>query len=113
MVDRGDWDGYGVLMYTKLYPSGARIQYNDEGHYHREDGPAIIAWWRGGKMCLDHGIVYKAWYLNGLFHREDGPVREWDDEIGNEYWLFGEMVSAEKFGSEFVLAEKMARIVEK
>lgn len=40
---------------------------NEDGQYHREDGPAI----------KQNGVLY--WYLNGLCHRENGPAIEWKD----------------------------------
>ena len=36
------------------------------GDYHRENRPAI-----------ERSNGYKAWYINGLRHREDGPAVEW------------------------------------
>ena len=42
---------------------------NEEGQYHRTDGPAID---RGGGG-------YRAWYVNGQRHRADGPAIEWTD----------------------------------
>ena len=39
-------------------------------------------------MVYDDG--YKAWYLNGVLHREDGPAEEWAD--GDKWWyLNGEL----------------------
>jgi hypothetical protein len=36
---------------------------------------------------FDSGTRY--WYLNGKYHREDGPAIEWADG-SNEWWLNGE-----------------------
>jgi hypothetical protein len=36
---------------------------------------------------FDNGTRY--WYLNGKYHREDGPAIEWADG-SNEWWLNGE-----------------------
>jgi hypothetical protein len=39
---------------------------------------------------------YKAWYLNGQRHREDGPAIEYAD--GGKYWyLNGELLTEEEF----------------
>jgi hypothetical protein len=41
------------------------------------------------KLIIDkHGTKY--WYLNGCFHREDGPAIEWTDG-GREWWLNGNL----------------------
>ena len=53
--------------------------YNEEGLYHREDGPAI-EWGDGTKL----------WYLNGELHREDGPAKEWADG-DKSWWINGEL----------------------
>ena len=59
---------------------------NDNGGFHREDGPAIIwsdgtkEWYFNDKrhrvdgpaMILSYG--YKQWWINGKLHREDGPA---------------------------------------
>jgi len=37
----------------------------------------------------------KSWFLNGKYHREDGPAREYAD--GNKFWfLSGERVTEEE-----------------
>ena len=40
--------------------------FNNEGQYHKIDGPAVI--WPDG---------YKAWYKDGQRHRIDGPAAIW------------------------------------
>ena len=53
---------------------------NDNGGFHREDGPSII-WSNGDKL----------WCINGDFHREDGPsiIPSYGDKLwyinGNRY----------------------------
>ena len=48
---------------------------NDDGKFHRTDGPAVVS--PNGK--------YKHWYVDGLTHRTDGPaiIR---DTSGIEIW---------------------------
>ena len=47
-------------------------------------------WFLNGEYHREDGPAiefisgYKAWYLNGEFHREDGPAVEWCD--GDKYW---------------------------
>lgn len=55
-------DDYGTIRW-----------YNEQGQFHRENGPAV-EWANGSKF----------WYLNDQRHREDGPAVEWDD--GNKEW---------------------------
>jgi hypothetical protein len=47
---------------------------NEQGKYHREDGPAII--WRNGLM---------QWRVNGKRHRLDGPAAI--SNIGKTTWF--------------------------
>jgi hypothetical protein len=44
---------------------GNKFWYNENGIYHREDGPAV-EWVDGAKT----------WYFNGKVHRLDGPAIE-------------------------------------
>ena len=46
---------------------------NENGEYHREDGPAFIG-----------ANGYQEWYINGKRHREDGPAVI--DADGTQYW---------------------------
>jgi hypothetical protein len=50
---------------------------NEQGLYHRDDGPAIE--WSDGS---------REWYVNGKNHRLDGPAVEWSDG-GREWWVDG------------------------
>ena len=69
-VNHKYYDGLRVNGYKCPY-------YNDNGFYHREDGPAIE--WANGS---------KAWYINGLRHREDGPAIEWAN--GSKAWYLND-----------------------
>lgn len=42
---------------------GSRRWYNDQGKFHREDGPAV-----------EWALGATEYYLNGICHREDGPA---------------------------------------
>ncbi len=48
--------------------------WNEQGQFHREDGPAIE--WQNKT---------KSWYLNGLRHRIDGPAVEFVN--GDKYYF--------------------------
>ena len=61
--------------------NGTIFYKNENGDFHREDGPAII--------CSD-GRKY--WYKNGKFHREDGPAEIWPNGT-KMWWLNGEIYS--------------------
>jgi hypothetical protein len=76
---------------------GAIRYENEDGQYHREDGPAIE--WSNG---------YKAWLINGQYHREDGPARIWPD--GTErYYLNNKWRSKEDWEQE-VFKNRLNRI---
>jgi len=54
---------------------GNKQYLNDEGNYHRLDGPAVE--WSNGS---------KRWYINGNSHRNIDPSSEWWD--GEKRWYF-------------------------
>lgn len=59
---------------------------DDDGNYHREEGPAVVSSDRSQEWFFDdrrHRIDgpaveyangYKEWWVNGNLHREDGPA---------------------------------------
>jgi hypothetical protein len=47
-----------------------------------------------GYELIEHSDGTKYWYLNGKYHREDGPALEYSN--GNKYWyLNGKKISLE------------------
>ena len=82
---------------------------DDQGLYHREDGPAIEteygkSWYfhgaqhrgDGPAIELDSGTKY--WYNCGKCHRFDGPALEVFDGTF-EFWLYGKHITKEQFQS--------------
>jgi len=55
----------------------------DDGYWHREDGPAVIT--SGGN---------KYWYINGEQHREDGPACEYVS--GSKQWWLNDIEYTEQ-----------------
>jgi len=59
-----------------------------------------IEWWLNGKYHREDGPAfenkdgYKGWYLNGDRHREDGPAIE-NEDGSKEWWLNDEEVHPE------------------
>ena len=59
------------------------------------------AWYLNGKLHREDGPAYegasgyKAWYLNGKRHREDGPAMEWANGY-KAWWLNGKEVTEEE-----------------
>ena len=78
-----------------------RTWYNQNGHRHREDGPAIeypdgqAAWYLNDRLhredgpAIEHGTGDKHWYLNGKRHREDGPAIEHIN--GEKHWYLNDI----------------------
>ena len=84
-----DIDDYGNIRY-----------YNEQGQFHREDGPAV-----------EYAYGTKAWYLNDKPHREDGPAVEW--ACGDKsYYLNGQQISEQEFNDFFFLRKRLQRILE-
>lgn len=51
-----------------------------------------------------------AWYLNGKFHREDGPAIERSDGT-RDYWLNGELVTEDKvMGKTIIIDSKEIKL---
>ena len=62
------------------------------------EGTTIIFEFEGGQIlkAQNWGTGDKVWYLNGNFHREDGPAIEWAN--GDKSWyLNGEWLSEAEF----------------
>jgi hypothetical protein len=57
----------------KFVPEAGVHYRNEDGQYHREDGPALI-----------HKSGNKHWYINGQLHRDDGPAIEYAN--GTREW---------------------------
>lgn len=47
---------------------------------HREDGPAVEAYYSISDSDIKH---HKAWYKDGMLHREDGPADEYEYRDGD------------------------------
>lgn len=89
-VDAGYFRKANVLENTYYF--------NEDGQWHREDGPAIEfadgtrKWYVNDVIHRDNGPAiegpdgYKAWYFNGKCHREDGPAIERLDGHMEWYW---------------------------
>ena len=78
---------YTALKYRVVVDQhGTRRYYNNLGHLHCTDGPAVIwvdgtkYWFQNDQLhCTDGAAVEyadgdKHWYQNGLRHRTDGPA---------------------------------------
>ena len=66
------------------------VYQNEQGDYHRIDGPAI-----------ERNDGYKAWWINGQRHREDGPAVEYYHG-GKEWYLNGRYYLEEEWKKEVV-----------
>jgi len=68
--------------------------------YHHEDGPAIIWFYRNGRVRSEH------YYLNGKLHREDGPAVIFYNEDGvvteKYYYLNNRELSKKSFENELI-----------
>ena len=83
---------------------GTKIWRDLNGHFHRENGPAIEyvdgakLWYINGQLHRVDGAAVeytngpavefdglKEWYINGRLHRVDGPALEYAD--GAKFWF--------------------------
>jgi hypothetical protein len=85
---------------TRTVDKWGCIRYmNENGEYHREDGPAYES--KDG---------YKEWIVNGKHHREDGPAVEYTDG-DDEYYLNDKWYPKEEWETE-VVKLKLKRILD-
>jgi hypothetical protein len=74
--------------------------YNEEGKFHRLDGPAYER----------ADGFYKAWYINGVHHRLDGPAIERADGV-NWWFVDGVLVTESEYPAA-VLLYKCKQVLE-
>jgi antitoxin component YwqK of YwqJK toxin-antitoxin module len=69
---------------------------NDQGLFHRDDGPAYISYYPDGR------IRYCAFLVNGQSQRSDGPAEIWYNEDGTiiyeKFWISGFLLGEGKEG---------------
>jgi hypothetical protein len=69
---------------ARLYPPGTVANYDDDGKFHSDSGPAITT---------PDGSEY--WYQHGVLHRDGGPAlinndkTSWWRKRSKEYWVNG------------------------
>jgi hypothetical protein len=73
--------------------------YNEQGQYHRLDGPAVE--WNNGD---------KWWIINGKNHREDGPAVEMFS--GYKEWYLNDKLYTEQEWKQEVIKIKLKRILD-
>jgi hypothetical protein len=72
----------------KLDSENNRFWTDDEGLYHREDGPAFM---------FNNGDVNN-WVIHGLHHRIDGPAIEYNmGDNYDEFFIHGEQITFEEW----------------
>lgn len=86
-----------MRSYKKVDEKGTIHFKNENGDYHREDGPAI-----------EGASGYKRYCINGRLHREDGPAKIWSDGF-EEYYLYGNRYFKDSYDKE-ILKIKLKRI---
>lgn len=90
-------------MVRKENIHGDIIYRNEQGEFHRENGPAIKysdggkAWFINGKRHRVGGpaedyLEVKAWWKNGKRHRLNAPASLNDLLSIKEYWEFGKFI---------------------
>ncbi len=62
---------------------GSFVQRDENGYFHREDGPAVVT---------HDGSEY--WYKHGERHRKDGPAI-WHPSGKTSYWVNGRKLDSE------------------
>jgi antitoxin component YwqK of YwqJK toxin-antitoxin module len=104
---------FKLKMNIKEYPkkeviSGGTFWRNEQGDFHREDGPAVELangnkfWFLNGKYHRVDGPAVeladgtKEWYLNGQLHRVDGPAIERADGC-KSWYLNGSRLNEKDF----------------
>jgi hypothetical protein len=110
---------YGDISFTNVSKQKYRTVYKLNDVFHRTDGPAVIFYFKSGKVhneqymingvthrvdgpaniCYDEDgfVYYNQWQINGMSHRVDGPAviryhsgSEWTHEY---YYLLGHKIT--------------------
>lgn len=96
---------------------------NEDGKFHREDGPAIEwnneykAWWFKGKLhredgpAIEHKDGSKFWWVDGNRHRLDGPAIERCDG-SKEWWIEGKELSEYEFNKRIKQLTCEGKVIE-
>ena len=65
------------------------------------EGTTVIFEFEGGQIlkALKWGAGDKVWYLNGKYHREDGPAVEYASGY-KEWWLMGNRLTEAQFNQQ-------------
>jgi hypothetical protein len=100
---------------------GTKYWRNDNGDFHREDGPAIEwtngdkEWYIDGKRHREDGpaIEYvngsQDWYINGILHRLDGPAVIYRNML-QHWYIHGQQINC-KDNEEFLRIVKMKELL--
>jgi len=100
-----------MIPIKKEYSTGIKYRLQN-GNLHREDGPAV-EWKNGYKAWYINGILHrelnlpaiewsngdKSYLVNGVYHREDGPAIEHIDGF-KSYFIHGKPLSKEEFNEK-------------
>ena len=72
------------------------------------EGPTITFTFEGGQMLKaeNYGAGDKHWYLNGKFHREDGPAIEYANG-DKEWYLNDEILTEERVLKNLKVSEEL------
>ncbi len=85
---------------SKINIQGDTIYYDDQGRYHRKDGPAVMK--PGGS---------KHWYKHGIRHRLDGPASEYRGgaylEATDCWFIDGTIYTEKEFNKQIQERNKM------
>ena len=104
------FDKYSLGCIVKLTEENKMLEYTV-----KVDEYGTKSWYLNGKYHREDGPACeyadgtKSWYLNGKRHREDGPAIEWDN--GSKFWfLNGEEFSKKKWKKRI---KKIHKIIKK
>lgn len=75
------------MIYTVEVTEYKTAWKNQNGKYHREDGPAV-----------EYANGLKAWYINGKYHREDGPAIEFASGF-KEWYINDKYMTEDQFNA--------------
>ena len=93
----------GQKIIKETHREGSVFYMNEKREYHNPNGPAVL--------FMNTG--YKAWYINGKRHREDGPAKEncFTNVSGVEYYLNDKEYTKEEWERE-ILNRRLKRILD-
>ena len=104
VIDDGDKSCTNKIKFIRELTDEELLEYGIERSGNRISYNGSKAWYlnrllhREDGPAVEYADGYKAWFVNGECHREDGPAVEWADGT-KEWWFKGKELTEQEFNA--------------